>query len=319
MRLLFLLLVSYNSFAQMGGVVASSSFNKGGNPNPVVSSNTVSVVGDVVGGTFVYYSPVSSAEKNIKPVAKNVVFSGTEQEGEDLTFSFTLENYTGYDGDNHILRIYKSDDARELNKTLVTTLYSDTETFPAYTLTASESNKYISATVQPNVAGGANPLGELAYSQSSGLIQSLFTSYLTTLFNDSQSQDLNGTSEYITQSAVGALTQPFELWIDVDVQGTTGSQRFWAFSNIIWIGLNGTSPEMRAGGTNFGFGTTTTTGRKTYRFVFDGASSFVQINDGTKYTITSSPGTSNPTNVASYLGVNYALSGNYMNAYFYRW
>lgn len=151
------------------------------------------------------------------------------------------------------------------------------------------------------------------------VITSTFNQYLTTLFNNTQSQVLNGTSQYITQNTVGPLTQPFELWIDVDVKSTGGYQRFWSFSNAIWCGLNGTSPSIKAGGIEFKFGTTITPGRKTYRFVFNGANSFLQINNGAKFTIPSSPGTSNPGNVASYLGVNYAQSGNYMNANFLRW
>lgn len=130
----------------------------------------------------------------------------------------------------------------------------------------------------------------------------------------------NGTSHRI-QQAVGspAMVAGFEIWILMNLRSTSGTKTIWAGSSSIDVRVVSGQLQMRQNGTGQNVGAATT-GKKLYRFGFNGSSSFVQINAGTKVVVAASPGTSLPgNNILSTFGSNFALTGSYSDIDLYGW
>lgn len=164
---------------------------------------------------------------------------------------------------------------------------------------AAKAGKYVGSAV-PGVQNGAAPV----------LSGSTPNKYLA----------FNGTSHRI-QQMVGspAMSAGFEIWMLMNLRSTTGTKTLWAGSGSIDLRLVGGQIQIRQNGTGQNVGAATT-GKKLYRFSLNGASSFLQINAGTKVLVGASPGTSLPgSNVSSSFGSNFALSGSYSDIDLYGW
>lgn len=82
---------------------------------------------------------------NTAPVASNVTFTGTLEEGETLTGSYGYADNENDTESGTTFQWYRSDDASGTNKTAITGATSST-----YTLTLAEATKFVSFEVTPN-------------------------------------------------------------------------------------------------------------------------------------------------------------------------
>lgn len=129
----------------------------------------------------------------------------------------------------------------------------------------------------------------------------------------------DGTNDVIIQDTdAPQMSAGFEVWLLMDIKSTSGTRSVWAGGGTVDIRIISGNWQIRQGtAQNVG---AAATGLKLYRFSFNSASSFLQINNGSKTTVAATTGTTLPaSDFDSILGSNSTGAANWTQMDLYQW
>lgn len=129
----------------------------------------------------------------------------------------------------------------------------------------------------------------------------------------------DGTNDVIIQDTdAPAMSNGFEVWLLADIKNVSGTRSIWAGGGTVDIRIISGNWQIRQGtAQNVG---AAATGLKLYRFSFNSASSFLQINNGSKTTVAATTGTTLPaSDFDSILGSNSTGAANWTQMDLYQW
>jgi hypothetical protein len=129
----------------------------------------------------------------------------------------------------------------------------------------------------------------------------------------------DGINDVLIQNTdIPQMSQGFEVWLLMDILDTSGTRSIWAGGGTVDIRIVSGNLQIRQGTAQVL--QAATTGLKLYRFSFNGASSFMQINNGTPVTVAATTGTTLPaSDFDSIIGANSSATGNWTQMNLYAW
>jgi hypothetical protein len=114
------------------------------------------------------------------------------------------------------------------------------------------------------------------------------------------------------------MSAGFEVWLLVNILNTGGTRSVWAGGGSVDIRIISGNWQIRQG-TAQSVGAAAT-GLKLYRFSFNSAASFLQINNQAKTTVGATTGTTLPSSdFDSILGSNSTFAANWTNMDLFAW
>jgi hypothetical protein len=129
----------------------------------------------------------------------------------------------------------------------------------------------------------------------------------------------DGTNDHLVQDVdAPAMSAGFEIWMLVNILNTTGTRSVWAGGGSVDIRIISGNWQIRQG-TAQSVGAAAT-GLKLYRFSFNSATSFLQINNQAKTTVGATTGTTLPSSdFDSIFGSNSTFAANWTNMDLHAW
>jgi hypothetical protein len=317
------------------GIISSQTKNPGASSNfaPVILNNILTT-GATIGGDYTYFSSLD--EYNVKPAINKINVSGSPVEGDLLTISIDATNNTSYGYLNNTLQVFKGASTVDLSPVASTTQTGSTLNF-TYTPAVGDIGKYLKFKGTVKLSSGSNKVSDYAFSDytaivtaapsvldvfdkwrfrfSGGSLQNLGNAGDAVLGTNAPSYSggrwdfTRASSQYLTIPKNGSWVETFEVWMKFQKKNNSSTQNLIAFSSSVYIRTNSNNIQVNGQAV-----TTIDTNVHVMRVVFNGASSFVQIDNGSQVTFSS--GAISTGSGDAYIGSSTILS-NFLDGYIY--